>query len=74
MKLVNAAVLALAGVCLLLAQSDRGAITGRVNDPSKAAVAGATITVSNTTTGLRSTAKSNESGAYTVPQLPVGQY
>ncbi len=58
---------------LLLAQ---GTVTifGTVTDASGAVVPGATITVSNTLTGLTRQAATNESGSYVVSQLPVGVY
>jgi hypothetical protein len=58
----------------LFGQSDRGAITGRILDPSQAAVANALITVTQMETGVRSTTRTNETGNYVVPQLPVGRY
>src|SRR5258708_7051701 len=62
-------------VCLgtLFAQ-DRGAITGRVTDPSGAVVAGANITITDQNTGVKLTTVTNESGNYTVTGLPVGTY
>jgi hypothetical protein len=61
--------------CLaLLAQSDRGTITGRVLDPSQAAIAGAAVVVTNQETGIRATTATSETGSFTVPQLPVGRY
>src|SRR5579859_1648254 len=51
-----------------------GEITGRVADPSGAAVPGAAITLTNiSTNGVRATA-STSSGDYTFPSLPPGFY
>lgn len=58
----------------LLAQSDRGSITGRVLDPSQAAIAGAAVVVTNQETGIRATTATSETGSFTVPQLAVGRY
>jgi hypothetical protein len=58
----------------LLAQSDRGVITGRVLDPSDAAISGAAVAITNQETGIRSVTRTNEAGNYVVPQLPVGRY
>ena len=56
------------------AQATTGEITGRVLDASGAGVPGATVTATNTATGLvRSTATGGE-GDYTVPLLPPGDY
>lgn len=58
----------------LFAQSDRGSITGRVLDPSGAAVPAAQVTATNTATNVRSTTRTSETGNYLIPQLPVGVY
>jgi len=57
-----------------LAQTDRGTITGRVTDNTGAAVAGASITVTNTATGASSNGTTNAEGLYTIPALTVGTY
>jgi hypothetical protein len=59
---------------IVWAQSGRGTITGRITDPSDAAVANSTVTVTNQDTGVRSTTQSNQDGNYSIPQLPVGRY
>src|SRR5262245_55687250 len=53
---------------------DRGTILGRVTDPSSAVIADATITVTNTETGAKTTTNSNEAGNYVVRGLTVGRY
>jgi hypothetical protein len=53
---------------------DRGAIIGRVTDPSTAIIAGATVTVTNQDTGVKITATTNEAGNYAVRSLPFGRY
>ena len=58
----------------LLAQADRGTITGLVTDPSGASVPGATITLKNTGTNLEIATASGSSGNYSLPNLPVGVY
>ena len=65
--------------CLLFAwaasaQSDRGAITGTVFDPSASVVAGAKINVQNAANGSTFDTTSNTSGAFTIPSVPVGKY
>lgn len=60
--------------CTLLAQSDRGTITGRIIDATSAAVPNASVVVTNQETGLRSTTRTSETGNYVVPQLQVGRY
>ncbi len=51
-----------------------GNIIGTVTDPTGAAVAGATIEVSNLGTGSSAQTTTNESGNYTAPNLAAGSY
>lgn len=51
-----------------------GEITGRVNDPSGAAVPGATMTLTNTATNAVRTTVSTGAGDYTFPSVPPGNY
>ncbi|MFZ0036443.1 MAG: carboxypeptidase-like regulatory domain-containing protein, partial [Candidatus Acidiferrales bacterium] len=55
-------------------QQNAGGIKGDVKDPSGAAIAGATITVTAEKTGVVTTTTSNESGAYVLFNLPIGYY
>src|SRR5574340_795002 len=66
--------LALSWPALLLAQSERGTITGTVTDPSGAAVPAAKVTVANQATNVASATVTNETGAYVVPNLSPGEY
>jgi hypothetical protein len=50
------------------------AIVGQVRDASSAAVPEATVTVLNKETGLKRTAKTDESGRFNFPQLKPGTY
>lgn len=56
------------------AQTFRGTILGTVTDSSGAAVAGATVTVKNTATGLTRTVSTSTDGSYSAPELPIGPY
>jgi hypothetical protein len=58
----------------LWAQTFRGTILGTVTDPSGNLVAGATVKVKNTGTGLERTVNTGADGSYTIPELPVGTY
>ncbi|HEY7390628.1 MAG TPA: carboxypeptidase regulatory-like domain-containing protein [Bryobacteraceae bacterium] len=58
----------------LLAQSDRGTITGTVVDPAGAVVANASIQVRLLETGAVYQAGSSNTGNYTLSQLPTGTY
>ncbi len=51
-----------------------GSISGTVKDPSGAAIAKASVTLVNATTGVRQSATADGRGAYTFPVLPVGNY
>ena len=55
-------------------QEVRAAVMGTVTDPSGAAVAGATVNVTNLSTSVAVSAKSNESGAFATPFLAPGRY
>ena len=56
------------------AQVQNGQFTGTVADPSGAAIANAKVTVTNMGTNLSVTSSSNETGSYTIKELPVGTY
>ncbi len=51
-----------------------GTIVGTVRDPTRAVVPGVSIKVTAVETGLRRETTSNETGNYTVPALPPGNY
>jgi len=67
-------------VCLLLAvpaafgQAGTGTITGTVIDPAGAVIAGATIEVKNSQTGVVYPGVSTNTGNFTLTQLPPGTY
>jgi len=65
-------------VCLLLsgalfAQSDLATISGFVKDPSGGTIAGAKVTIQNKS-GVERQATTNESGFYTITNVPPGLY
>ena len=55
------------------AQSDLGSISGFVKDPSGAVVPKAKVTVKNTS-GLERQATTNDSGYYTITNIPPSTY
>src|SRR5215472_7602176 len=55
-------------------QEVTAAIVGTVTDPSGAPINGATVTASDIERGTAWTATTNESGAYSIPRVPVGSY
>lgn len=56
------------------AQVDQGTITGTVKDASGAAVANASVTVTNVDTGFSLSDKTDGSGIYTFSPLKIGNY
>jgi hypothetical protein len=58
----------------LLAQSNRGAITGTVADTAGALVPGVQVVLTNSETGAKSDTVSTGTGNYSLLQLPVGTY
>ena len=58
----------------VVAQSERGAITGRITDNTGSILPDATITLRNEATGVQQTTKSNNDGVYTFPSLNPGSY
>ena len=51
-----------------------GEINGTVTDPTGAAVAGASVQVSNVETGFKQSAKTGDTGLYRFGLLPLGSY
>jgi outer membrane receptor protein involved in Fe transport len=69
--------------CLLLAvatasmgfsQAVNATIVGSISDASGASVAGAKVTITETNTGNAHIVTANESGGYTLPDIPAGIY
>ncbi len=59
---------------IAVGQTFRGTILGTVTDPSGNVIAGATVKVKNTGTGLERTTTTSADGSYAIPELPVGTY
>ena len=68
------ATMALATPVLCFAQTERGSITGVVQDTTKAAVPGVSVKVINTATNATATVVTSESGAYSAANLQPGTY
>jgi hypothetical protein len=75
-KLIGVAFLLLAFLCApsVLAQSDRGSITGTVTDPTGAVVPDAKVTATNLTTGEVRETTTSDQGTYTLPELKADPY
>src|SRR5690348_2063268 len=58
----------------LFGQAGTGTITGTVIDPAGAIIAGASVEVTNTETGVVHPTVTTSTGAYTANNLPVGSY
>jgi Carboxypeptidase regulatory-like domain/TonB dependent receptor len=70
-----ACAIALTFTCLTAsAQQITGKIRGTVTDPAGAVVLSASITATQTETGLTRTATTNNDGTYLLVELPVGHY
>ena len=55
-------------------QATNAQMSGRVVDPTGAAIPNAKIDIQNTGTGLDRTVTSSDAGDYVIPSLPVGSY
>ncbi len=56
------------------AQATSGDLVGTVSDPSGASIPHATVTATNTATGIVNTTQANESGEFRISNLPSGNY
>jgi len=56
------------------AQTSRGTVSGTVLDPSGAVVTGAAVVLTNTQTGVRRSATSNDAGIYRFDAVDLGVY
>ena len=69
-----AILLAIAATGAATAQTLYGSLVGNVRDASEAAVAGATVTLTNVNTNLSRQVTTDEVGAYTFPTIEPGTY
>lgn len=74
MKIRSVVALFSLAAIFLHAQTERGNITGTVTDTTQAAVAGASVVVTNTATNQSTSVRTTDTGAYNVPNLPPGPY
>jgi hypothetical protein len=72
--LILAVVASLSGSQALAQGETTSAIVGQVRDKTNAVVPGATVTIANPGTGLRRSAKTDDSGRFNFPQLRPGTY
>src|SRR5688500_3226610 len=55
-------------------QSSTATLSGTVQDENNAVIPGVNVTVNNPATGLRRSVVTNDSGSFTIPLLPPGEY
>ncbi|MCC6344892.1 MAG: carboxypeptidase regulatory-like domain-containing protein, partial [Bryobacterales bacterium] len=73
LKVSSLLVFVLSAVCLF-GQSTTQTIQGIVTDTTGASIAGAKVTATNQGTNVSQSTTTNESGNYTFPLVPVGDY
>ena len=62
------------GILPTVVKAQTATLSGTVTDSSGAVVTGATVTATNTATGIDRTTQSTDTGAYTIPSLPPSIY
>src|SRR4030095_14402292 len=62
------------GVSAVTAQTFRGKISGTVSDQTGAVVPGAKVVAKNLGTGIERVTTTDAEGAYTIPEIPIGNY
>ena len=72
--LIMLTVASVASVKALAQGETTSAIVGQVRDTTNAVVPGATVTITNSETGLRRSAKTDDAGRFNFPQLKPGTY
>src|SRR5437773_510386 len=60
--------------CVVASAQTTASVSGSVKDPSGAVLPGVEVTMTQTDTGLKRSAVTNETGSYTLTNLPVGPY
>src|SRR5574340_1678659 len=72
--LCRCAALLLAGAACSLAQMTEASISGTIRDPQGAFIPGVEVAATHVETGVRTAAKANETGFYSIRPLPIGPY
>src|SRR5438309_2908225 len=60
--------------CLCLAQNESATLSGRVSDPTSAAMVGAEVVLTNVDTNVESRTKTNSAGLYVFTGVHPGKY
>ena len=66
--------LVLLGALWAMAQSNNATISGSLTDTQGAIISGAQVIATEIETGVKTTAATNESGVYSLRNLPIGTY
>jgi len=74
MKGLAAALVLMIAIGVCYGQSSSGTITGVVQDPAKALIRGAEVTITNLDTNESNTATTDKGGEYSFASLPPGRY
>lgn len=72
--LVHSLIIFVIGVSLVCGQTATSSLRGIVTDPAQAVVAGASVTLSNSSTGFSQSTKTDDRGGYQFLQIPPGTY
>lgn len=72
--MLSGLVLVIGSPVALMAQLDRGTISGRVTDNTGAVIPGVEVQLTNLATGVVTEAVTNDLGLYTLSNVPVGRY
>ena len=73
-RLLRLAIVCVLTSSFLLAQLNRGSLTGTVTDSTGSVIPNAKLTIRNNATGAQYEAVTNENGQYNAANLPTGQY
>src|SRR5215467_10488687 len=73
-RVVRLALVTFVATMVLTAQTGSGTVQGVVKDASSAVVAGTSVTIVNTATGVKSSTTSNEVGFFAFPPVVPGSY
>ncbi len=74
LRVGQTALLQLACAGALFGQVDRASVSGHITDPSGAVLPGVIITARDNASGTVFTGRTNDAGAYSLEELPIGDY
>src|SRR5262249_55375389 len=74
MRIIQIGIVGFVLALITAAQTDRGIITGTVQDPAKAVVPGVSVSAKNMETGALYPTTTTATGNFTITALPAGIY